>query len=83
MLKCKEISALVSTDDLDNAGFMKKVEVRMHLLMCKHCARYFDQIKSVGKGAKDLALNQEAHMEQIERMEKHILEEVRDNSSDK
>ncbi len=78
MLKCKEVSALVSSDNLDNAGFMKKMEVRMHLLMCKHCSRYFDQIKSVGQGAKDMAHGQEADSEQIERMEKNILDEVRD-----
>lgn len=78
MLKCKEVSSLVSSDDLVGAGFMKKLEVRMHILMCKHCARYFDQIKSVGQGAKNLAHNQEANSEQIERMENHILDVVRD-----
>ena len=78
MLKCKEVSSLVSSDDLVGAGFMKRMEVRMHLLMCKHCARYFDQIKSVGQGAKNLAQNQEANSEQIERMEHHILNVVRD-----
>ena len=82
MLKCKEVSLLVSSDDLSNAGFMKKLEVRMHLMMCKHCARYFEQMKSVGKGARDLAQNQEAAPEQIERMEKNIIEEVREQDSD-
>jgi len=81
MLKCKQVSTLISSGYIDNAGFMKKMEMRMHLLMCKHCARYFDQMKSVGKGARDLAHNQEADAEQIERMEKTILDEVRDNSS--
>ena len=82
MLKCKQVSTLVSSGDIDNAGFMKKVEVRMHLLMCKHCARYFEQMKSVGKGAKDLAHDQEAEPEQIERMEKNIIDGVREDNQD-
>ena len=82
MLKCKEVSALVSSDDLREASIMKKIEVRMHLLMCNHCARYFDQMKSVGRGVQDLAHQQEADAVQIERMEKNILDEVRDTKLD-
>jgi len=82
MLKCKEVSMLVSSDSLNEAGFMKKLEVRMHLMMCRHCSRYFDQMKSVGQGAKHLAHNQKAGPEQIERMEKNILDEIHEKDSD-
>lgn len=82
MLKCKEISSLISSDNLGEAGFMKRMEVRIHLMMCKHCARYFDQIKSVGQGAKELACKHEADPQQIQRMEEIIMDEVRDQDSD-
>ena len=76
MLKCKDVTALISSDELDDAGFFKRMEVRLHLLMCNHCNRYLSQIKSIGRGAKDNARDLEADSQQIKRMKKNIVNKV-------
>ncbi len=73
MLKCRELSTLVATDELENVGWMRRMEIRMHLLMCGHCRRYLQQIRAIGRGSRDLAGEREAGSDQIERMEEHIL----------
>ena len=77
MLKCKEVSQLVSTDTVEEMSFMKKLEFKMHLLMCVHCTRYVQQIKSLGTGARRWATGREADAQQLRRMEENVLEEVK------
>ena len=74
MLKCNQVSRIVSTDDYQELGFMKKVEFKLHLMMCSHCQRYVQQIKSLGKISRENAKELEASEEQLVRMESRIRE---------
>ncbi len=76
MLKCNQVSRMVSTDDDHELGFMKKVEFRLHLMMCTHCQRYVDQIKSLGTVSRQKAQELEASDEQLVRMEGKIRKDV-------
>lgn len=77
MLKCNQVSQLVSTDEVQELGFMKKLEFKMHIMMCVHCKRYVQQIKSLGTGARHWATGCEAEPQQLRRMEEKVLEEVK------
>ncbi len=74
MLKCNQVSRIVSTDDYQELGFMKKVEFKLHLMMCSHCQRYVRQIKSLGKISRENAKELEASEEQLVRMKSRIRE---------
>jgi len=76
MLKCNQVSRIVSTDDYHELGFMKKMEFKIHLMMCSHCQRYVDQIKSLGKVSREKAKELEASDEQLVKMEGKIREDV-------
>ena len=76
MLKCNQVSRLVASDDFRELGMFKKMEFKMHLMMCSHCQRYFDQIRSLGRGARQEARKLEADDQQIEKMEFRIREEL-------
>jgi hypothetical protein len=54
MLQCKEISNLIASDQLAEAGWMKRLEVRFHTLMCRHCSRYAEQLKKLGVAVRTL-----------------------------
>jgi hypothetical protein len=54
MLKCREISHLVATDELATGTWLKRLEVRFHLLMCRHCSRYAAQLKKLGVAVRSL-----------------------------
>jgi hypothetical protein len=54
MLKCRELSQLVATDELASGGWLRRLEVRMHLMMCRHCSGYAEQLKKLGIAARSL-----------------------------
>jgi len=54
MLSCKEITQLTS-DYLDHElGFIKRMQFRMHLFICKNCQRFVEQFKTTVAAAKNL-----------------------------
>jgi predicted anti-sigma-YlaC factor YlaD len=45
MLTCKELTEL-ATDYLEgDLGFIRRLAIRLHLAMCKHCPTYLRQIE--------------------------------------
>lgn len=45
MLNCREISRLVSEEVDRDLPLMRRMSIRLHLMMCKFCRRYFAQIR--------------------------------------
>jgi hypothetical protein len=54
MLRCHEVTQLVASDAIAHAGLFRRLELRMHLLMCRHCRNYVRQIGLIGAGARAL-----------------------------
>ena len=48
MLRCKQVTKMVASDDLVDAGPWLRLKIRLHLMMCRHCARYAAQIRAIG-----------------------------------
>ncbi len=48
MLTCKEVSKLIASDALEQAGLLKRMTVRLHLLMCVNCRRFASQLRKIG-----------------------------------
>jgi hypothetical protein len=76
MLKCKDLTKLVAADEIEDFGFMQRMEFRLHLFMCRHCRNYVAQIRSIGQGARDLAAGDEPDGDQLQRMEKDICDNI-------
>ncbi|NCQ34461.1 anti-sigma factor [bacterium] len=74
MLKCKEVSHIVS-EDLP-LGLWGRMMLKMHLLMCVHCRRYAAQIRSLGRGARR-ELDHRPSADQARRMEDRIVSGVK------
>ena len=54
MLSCKNVSFLVASGELAEAGWGRRFYVRIHHLMCRHCRRYARQMKDIGTAARNL-----------------------------
>ncbi|MBW2735057.1 MAG: zf-HC2 domain-containing protein [Deltaproteobacteria bacterium] len=53
MLSCKDTTRLAS-DAMDRElPFWQRTQLRLHLMMCKHCARYVDQLQKLRVFAGD------------------------------
>lgn len=47
MLNCKETSHLISQSLDRELGFKERLALKMHLLMCKYCKRFSQQLSSL------------------------------------
>ena len=72
MLKCKDLTKLVASDEIGEFGFMQRMELRFHLFMCRHCRNYVAQIRTIGQEAKNTAAETEPDRERLQRLEDHI-----------
>ena len=49
MMTCKEVSTLVSMEQVDEAPLARRVGVWLHLMMCRHCRRFRRQLLRIGR----------------------------------
>lgn len=57
MPACKEVAQFVASDELTRQPWHKRLGVRMHLLMCRHCRAYAEQMRAIGRSVRDLYAN--------------------------
>jgi len=55
MMTCKDVSTLVSTGTLSDAPMARRLAVRLHLAMCRHCRSFRQQVAAVARGARNAA----------------------------
>jgi len=54
-MTCKEVSTLVSMDQVDAAPLARRMGVWLHLMMCHHCRRFRRQLLRIGRIARLIA----------------------------
>lgn len=55
MLKCRDIVRMASDGSAQDASFGKRVAIRIHLMMCVHCRRFFRQMSLLGRLVRERA----------------------------
>jgi len=53
MISCKNVAKLLMSDQLQAQSWWKRMEVRLHLAMCRFCsrlARQMEQLRSAARG---------------------------------
>ena len=63
MMTCHEVSTLVSKGSLEDAPFRRKLGVRMHLAMCRHCRAFRRQIETIARAARAAGLAFESEVQ--------------------
>lgn len=79
MPSCREISRVVASGELEQAGFWKGLGMRLHLSMCRHCRRYSKQLHAIGRTAQELFGETPADKATVDRLREAIL---RDRQAD-
>ena len=62
MMKCREVSGLVSTGDVETAPLGTRLGVWLHIVMCRHCRRFQRQLQQLRRGARSAADEAAAEM---------------------
>jgi hypothetical protein len=55
MMTCKEVSTLVSMEQVDEAPLARRMGVWLHLMMCRHCRAFRHQLLRIGRVARSIA----------------------------
>jgi len=59
MLKCKEVTQLIASEGLEEQPRRRRLSVRFHLFMCRHCRSYARHLRSIGEAARGLFSGQD------------------------
>ncbi len=54
MPSCKDVAHLISSDELVVQTWHRRLAVRIHLLMCRHCHNYSAQVRAIGQSVREL-----------------------------
>jgi hypothetical protein len=78
MLSCKDVTKLLSESMDATLPIGKRIGVRLHLLICRFCARYKRQLLLIRETARRLAAIEEAPMLQaLEPLSEEARERIR------
>ena len=53
MLTCKDVATAIGQDEWRTASWRRRLALRVHLLMCRHCCRYAAQIRGHRHGSSE------------------------------
>lgn len=54
MLRCREAMELLATDGWRTAPLGRRLALRLHLMMCRHCRAYRRALRRLGDAARRL-----------------------------
>jgi len=81
MLRCKQVTTIIASD-LADAGPWLRLKLRLHLMMCRHCARYAAQIRTIGAKMQEQFHPSEERSD-VEELQKRILEAARKSKNER
>ena len=72
MRSCNEVSSGIASGAIERASWPERLACWLHLLFCRHCRRYRDQLDAIGEAARREAALPDGST--IERLESAILD---------
>ncbi len=63
MITCKEATFLISKKQQDKLNWFERLQLNLHLMMCKYCRRFAEQVSFITKAIASLkkkVMNQSA-----------------------
>ena len=73
MMTCREVSTAIASEELARLSWRKRIGVRIHLLMCRHCRRYAAELAAIASAVRRLYREEP----QAKSLEESILESLR------
>ncbi len=75
MLKCKQVIDLASQNQDDQVPTVQQWRMKLHLMICKTCRRYMQQLEFIGKATgqwvnhyQDITLSDNARQRILEKL---------------
>ena len=74
MKKCRDLAYLISSDGLEDAGWLTRLLVRLHLGYCKACRRYNAELAKIGRVGREAGRADPVDPKTVERLEGMIMD---------
>lgn len=73
MLRCDEVTQLCASEEIRGASLGKRLAVRVHLMMCRSCRRYVEELEAMGRAVRRLARETPEEDGRIEAIVRRVL----------
>ncbi len=74
MLTCRDLTRMIASEELAEAGWRRRLGVRFHLAMCRYCRRYVAQLRVIGESARRMLRSGDADSTTLDQLERAILD---------
>ncbi len=74
MLTCRDLTRMIASEELAEAGWRRRLGVRFHLAMCRYCRRYAAQLRAIGEAARRMLRSGDADSTTLDQLERAILD---------
>ncbi len=76
MISCKEVVRILSSSE--ELTVRKKIELKAHLFICKHCSGYLSQLNAINEKLKNnFELLTKANPEKVQELEDKVIEDLK------
>ncbi len=72
MLRCREVARILASDQLRDASWIRRLSMRIHLAMCRHCGRYGKQLDLIGTEVRRSSAATDADESALQRIEQAL-----------
>jgi len=76
MPACDDVSRAIATDELAAAGWRRRLSIKLHLLMCRHCRRYAHQLTVIGAATRRMFGQDPLDPDSRDRLRSSILRQI-------
>ena len=73
MLNCQEVHRIAAEDIGEPKSLMRRIELKLHLMMCGKCSRYIDQLRAIGNSVRELCAPRPGDDETVARIEREVM----------
>ncbi|HVS16142.1 MAG TPA: hypothetical protein VMV46_19665 [Thermoanaerobaculia bacterium] len=74
---CREVARAISADELEAATPVRRLYIRLHLTLCRHCRRYARQLEVIADAARELMAGRPDHPpERVRRLKQALIERI-------
>ncbi len=81
MLSCKNVTRIIASDEFATAKWSRRLAVRFHHLMCRHCRRYAAQLRAIAQLARKHLGAGEEDTKSSDRLKHAILKRFHDGQA--
>ena len=76
MPTCRNVSRLIAAGEVESLPLLRRLSIKLHVSMCRHCARFARELRRIGEAARMQWSARGEDSEVIARLERSVLADL-------